>query len=160
MSFLPLRQISLILQRKIQNEDLVPTFMPTFDVVLCRRKRALAKRALRDSEIYLLSLCGRVFTAASHCGVQFELSHHSIQRCGAALGAPDVMIGPGGVPDHIKRPAFWAVGDQAAQHEAHLDAVNLALADRAGCGATGQWKLRDLILAICSGPMPLAWVGQ
>ncbi|MDK8187799.1 MULTISPECIES: hypothetical protein [Sphingomonas] len=31
---LPLRQISLILFDKIENDDLVPTFMPTFDLVL------------------------------------------------------------------------------------------------------------------------------
>ncbi len=34
--------------------------MPIFDLVLRGRKRTLAKRALRDSEIYLLFICGRV----------------------------------------------------------------------------------------------------
>jgi hypothetical protein len=46
------------------------------------------------------------------------------------------MIGPRGVPEHIKRPSFWAVGDQASQDEPHLDGVNLFLAPP--CGGRAQ----------------------
>ena len=53
------------------------------------------------------------------------------QLCGAA----DIVIGPGRVPEHVERPPLRAVRDQAAQREADLDRVDLALSRAGGGGA-------------------------
>lgn len=58
----------------------------------------------------------------------FELPNYPIQCRGTALRPPDIMIRPSRIPEHVERPAFRAMRDEAAQREPDFDCVDLAVA--------------------------------
>ena len=65
----------------------------------------------------------------------FDLPDYPVQCRGTALRPPNIMIRPSRIPEHIERPAFRAMCDEAAQREPHLDRVDFPLVRPRGSGA-------------------------
>lgn len=107
-----------------------------------------------------------------------ELTHDAVEGRRDALCPADVVVLLGGIPVKLEGPTLGAMGEQAAQRQSHLDAVDPGFGTARDAVAQDvhgkcdhdalmpgkrfpyQWKSCDLNRKTSSGSMPSACGGQ